>query len=135
MRSGIDAGRDLLLLGRARPQYPDGAEPALGIGRPGGLLDPAVRPHHGPANGSPWNRTAITVHGLKRDRLRERTARSANEHRIDLGGEPTNDEEPAGAYGIPEARSEQQNGGHQARSERGTHSGAGSDQSLVVEAY
>jgi len=125
----------LLLFGGARPEYPDGVEPALGIGRPGGLLDAAVRSDHSPADGGSRNRAAIAVHGLKRDRLRERTARSANEHRIDLGGEPTNDEEPAGAYGIPEARSEQQNGGHQARSERGTHSGAGSDQSLVVEAY
>ena len=59
--------------------------------------------------------------------LRERTARSANEHRIDLGGEPTNDEEPAGTYGIPEARGEQQNGGDQDRSEHGTHSRAESD--------
>ena len=127
MLSGIDAGRELLLFGGARAEYPDGAEPALGVSRPGGLLDPAVRPHHSPANGSPRNRAAIAVHGLKRDRLRERTARSANEHRIDLGGEPTNDEEPAGTYGIPEARGEQQNGGDQDRSEDGTHSRAESD--------
>src|SRR5439155_3989017 len=98
-----------------------------GIGRPGGLLDPAVRPHHGPADRSARNRAAIAVDGLKHDRLRERTARSANEHRIDLGGEPTNDEEPARTYGIPEARGEQQNGVDQDRSEDGTHSRAESD--------
>ena len=117
----------MLLFGGARSEYPDGAEPTLGIGRPGGLLDAAVRSDHSPADGSSRNRAAIAVHGLKRDRLRERTARSANEHRIDLGGEPTNDEEPAGTYGIPEARGEQQNGGDQDRSEDGTHSRAESD--------